>query len=137
MKKLIIILSLFTCYAQAGIIADTIYLEARGENQWGRRAVTTVIYNRAYIRQQSFEEVCLSRKQFSCWNNGYYKPSVVTAEQKKIMKECLQYEFQMLSGLFRPLDNWDHYHNIHVKPSWTNEMENVVVIGKQKFGRIE
>ena len=54
--------------AQAGIIADTLYMEARSEGERGQRAVATVIYNRAHGKAENMESVCLKPKQFSCWN---------------------------------------------------------------------
>lgn len=48
MKKIFSILILVCALkAQAGIIADTLYMEARGEGEHGQRAIATVIYNRA------------------------------------------------------------------------------------------
>ena len=51
------------------IIALTLMAEARGETSEGRRAVASVIWHRAHERNQTWEDVCLAPKQFSCWND--------------------------------------------------------------------
>lgn len=54
-----------------GIVARTLWGEARGEGQRGMRAVAWVIYNRMHPArgpEKSPAAVCLARKQFSCWN---------------------------------------------------------------------
>lgn len=63
--------------AQAGIIADTLYMEARGEGEHGQRAVATVIYNRAHGKADNMEIVCLKPKQFSCWNGKTPKNVII------------------------------------------------------------
>ena len=132
-KTVLILIALsFNC--SAGIIADTIYMESRGENQWGRRAVATVIWNRSKNTCESFREVCLKPKQFSCWNSGYEKPRIQNSIDRRVMKEAMQIEFQMLMGWFYPLDTWTQYHAIYVNPYWSKHMINVTIIGRHKFG---
>lgn len=55
------------------IMTRTVYGEARGEPEEGRKAVAHVILNRAHspiFREHFPSQVCLARKQFSCWNKG-------------------------------------------------------------------
>jgi spore germination cell wall hydrolase CwlJ-like protein len=49
-------------------LAATLVGEARGEPIEGIIAVANVIKNRCYASGKNYEEVCLSPKQFSCWN---------------------------------------------------------------------
>ena len=53
------------------IVAATLILEAGGEYATGSmEAVNEVIRNRAAKRKLTTKQVCLQRKQFSCWNSG-------------------------------------------------------------------
>lgn len=51
------------------VVARTLYMEARGEGASGMSMVMTVIWNRAGGDKAKFADVCLARKQFSCWND--------------------------------------------------------------------
>ena len=52
------------------IVSLTIYGEARGESILGQIAVGCVIRNRAIKNDESYQNICLKPKQFSCWNPG-------------------------------------------------------------------
>lgn len=49
------------------VLALTLHHEAGGEGRAGMVDVGHTIVNRARRRQQSIADVCLARKQFSCW----------------------------------------------------------------------
>src|SRR5688572_3742365 len=75
MIKLLILLSLSLLNGNAGAWTDdslipvqTIILEAENQSLEGQIAVGEVIRNRAKRGDLSHESVCLSRRQFSCWN---------------------------------------------------------------------
>lgn len=58
-----------------GIVARTLWGEARGEGREGMLAVACVILNRANSETTTWwgtnvRSVCLKRYQFSCWNFG-------------------------------------------------------------------
>ncbi|AXQ31711.1 cell wall hydrolase [Solimonas sp. K1W22B-7] len=56
---------------EIGIVAKTLWGEARGEPETGMRAVACVIGNRKarhWRGKLGFADVCLDRWQFSCWN---------------------------------------------------------------------
>lgn len=59
-----------TVNASAGeIVATTLIFEAGGEvDDHGMVAVYEVIRNRAHAQNKTEIQVCLARKQFSCWN---------------------------------------------------------------------
>lgn len=108
--------------AQAGIIADTLYMEARGEGEHGQRAVATVIYNRAHGKAGKMEIVCLKPKQFSCWN-GKTPKNVIIAPKNAFDRQAyiiaLKIEKELLNGKFKPLGDWTHYFNPKLcNPSW-------------------
>lgn len=71
--QLILFLTLFigkgVAWAESPVVLQTLLLEARGEGLIGMQAVAEVIRNRSKERGLSYAEVCLQRKQFSCWNN--------------------------------------------------------------------
>ena len=50
------------------VVAITILAEARGEGDKGMGAVAAVIAQRAIDRKQTWQKVCLTKWQFSCWN---------------------------------------------------------------------
>ncbi len=64
---------LFSTSKAEEIIAITILAEARGEGEAGMYAVAAVIAQRANDKKVTPEQVCLKRKQFSCWNNKSVK----------------------------------------------------------------
>lgn len=138
MKKrmTLLVCSLLCTSTQAGIIADTIYKEAAGEPLLGKVAIATVIYNRSKERKLSLEQVCLQRKQFSCWNNGYKTVVLKNPAERAAHVGCLEIEKQLLGNTFLPTGKWNHYHTLSVKPVWTAQMKDVAVLGNHKFGRI-
>ena len=117
--------------AQAGIIADTLYREARGEGEHGQRAVATVIYNRAHGKAEKMESVCLKPKQFSCWNGKTPKSVRITpknALDKQAYIIALKIEKELLNGKFKPLGNWTHYYNLKLcNPSWAEGVKKTRV----------
>ncbi len=103
MKKIpVILLIMQTGSAFAGIVADTLFCECRGEPASGRMAVASVIWNRSKNKGISQEAVCLARKQFSCWNKGYYAPKVKSDSERAIMAEFEAIERDMKAGTFTP-----------------------------------
>ena len=104
------------------VVAMTIYLEARGEGELGMRAVASVIQNRADNKRCSFSEICLERRQFSCWNDGFHEIKVPAfGADKKAWEFCLSIESDMKNGVFYPIGPWTHYYAISMKnpPKWS------------------
>lgn len=115
--------------ARAGVISDTLYMEARGEGERGLRAVASVIYNRAKGSAARMEKVCLKPKQFSCWNGKAPK----SAFDRRAHALCLSIEKELLSGNFSPLGEWTHYYNPRLcSPRWAQGVP-CVKIGNHKF----
>jgi hypothetical protein len=69
-KALILLITCCTMSAADHTVALTILAEARGEGLRGMAAVACVIAQRAKERCITPKEVCLQRKQFSCWDSG-------------------------------------------------------------------
>ena len=140
MKKIIILIILaiigFVCFVQADydqtIVATTLILEAGGEYDEGSlEAVYEVIYNRAIKKNQSFSEVCLARKQFSCWNGKDIDKTIEKASKHPRWNEALKIAYS------DPTTNYtkgaDHYHADYVDPYWAKSMKKTVKIGRHIF----
>lgn len=138
MNKTILILALATVSrcapCPAGVTADTLFKECRGESLQGQLAVASVIYNRSKASGKSLDAVCLARKQFSCWNNGYTKAKPRNEQERAILTRFEAWEKAMESGTFRPSGAWTHYHALTVNPSWSLGMKQKKVIGNHVFG---
>lgn len=120
--------------SHAGTVANTLYLEARGEGERGLRAVATVIYNRARGNPSKFDAVCLKPYQFSCYNGGAsVKITPKTAMDKKAFVACQKIENEMRRGYFKPLGAWTHYFNPRFcNPKWSRDVPQVK-IGNHNF----
>lgn len=130
MKRLFLIFSLFNVlHASAGVVADTLYFEARSESERGLRAVATVIYNRAQNTGKTFEAVCLQPFQFSCWNTSRKRKIAPRGRSDvKAYNLCLQIENELLKGNFKPLGAWTHYYNPRLcSPKWARGVESVQI----------
>ena len=122
-----------TCEAtnyEQDIVISTIILEAGGEYKAGAlEAIYEVIINRAKKINLTPAEVCLQRKQFSCWNNLTIDDGINIAKNHKrwaIAKNILGKETNYTKGA-------DHYHADYVTPYWAKSMEKTVVIGRHIF----
>ena len=121
----------FADYDQT-IVATTLILEAGGEYDEGSlESVYEVIYNRAIKKNQSFSEVCLARKQFSCWNGKNIQETINKASNHPRWNEAMKL------AAFDPKTNYtkgaDHYHADYVNPYWSKSLTKTVVIGRHIF----
>lgn len=141
-SKILIILALVAASsrASAGIVADTLYLEARGEGERGLRAVASVVYNRAVRTGKTFEAVCLAPKQFSCWNGLAPITCKITpknARDAEAYRLCHTIEKELLTGKFEPLGEWTHYYNPKLcNPTWAKNT-SITKIGNHNFLKIK
>lgn len=110
----------------------TIMLEAAGEPIEGQVAVGEVIRNRARLRGLSFEQVCLQRKQFSCWNS-------MTQARARIARSSGE-EFQRAARAWaqsehsRLVPGATHYYAYKlVTPYWAKRFRHVATIGAHRF----
>ncbi len=133
---LLILLSSTVMPAPAGIVADTLYFESRGETIYGQVAVASVIWNRSQRTGKSFRFVCLKRKQFSCWNKTHDRsPRPMNALERTLLRRFELIERDMNNGTFKPSGAWSHYFNPQkASPSWGSGMTNKKTIGRHLFG---
>ena len=127
------------------IVSETLWQEARGEGEWGIRAVASVISNRAKSANRTLEDTCLRKSQFSCWNNRarpsmfasrpWIAKSGLTTLEKSRWNLCRTIAYEMATGAFKPTITSTHYyaHN-KVKPSWAAKLRKRQVIGNHTFG---
>tara|TARA_Y100000004_G_C8883536_1_gene398669 strand:- start:353 stop:817 length:465 start_codon:yes stop_codon:yes gene_type:complete len=112
------------------IVISTIILEAGGEYHVGAlEGVYEVIMNRAEKRDLTPAEVCLQKKQFSCWNSGKIEELIAKAKEHPrwiIAQNILGRKTNYTNGA-------DHYHADYVTPYWAKSMKKTVVIGRHIF----
>ena len=118
-----------------------IYGEARGQPVAERIAVAHVVRNRT-LRPgwwgKSLKEVCLCRKQFSCFNQGDPNfPRLIDVKlDDPIFLECAGISGIVAAGaLPDPTDGATHYHSRDVVPYWIQRMECVHQTKHFKFYR--
>lgn len=131
--------------AQA-IVAKTLWGEARGEGERGMRAVAAVIEHRRAIRHRnciSAADVCLSFRQFSCWNSG--DPNRASMEHVTLKPDAryrmaLDIAGELISGrlfLQSPDETNGATHYIasalRTRPSWLHGKAPCAVIGRHEF----
>jgi spore germination cell wall hydrolase CwlJ-like protein len=115
------------------IIALTLFGEAAGESIEGKRAVASVIFERAGGDTNRFADVCKAPRQFSCWNKR--APRVPNDyPSRKAWRECVTIAVEMTNGVFVPTITATHYHSGKA-PEWANGMRLVAVIGGHRFYR--
>lgn len=138
MNKTLLILTAITVSrcapCPAGIVADTLFAECRGESVAGQRAVASVIWNRSQKSGKTPESVCLARRQFSCWNGGYHPQKPRNEAERAILSRFEAWEADMKAGTFKPSGIWSHYHALTVNPVWSSGMTGRTVIGRHVFG---
>jgi N-acetylmuramoyl-L-alanine amidase len=109
-----------------GILARTLWGEARSETVSGIRAVAAVVLNRAardprYWWGGTISEVCLKPYQFSCWNAddpNLRKLQAVTDVDVQF-RTCLRIaDLAMAAELSEVKLGATHYHTRFVYPSW-------------------
>jgi spore germination cell wall hydrolase CwlJ-like protein len=138
MNKTLLILAAVTVSScspcPAGIVADTLFLECRGESKAGQIAVASVIWNRSKAQGKTLEAVCVARKQFSCWNQGYIPVKVRNAKERALLDLFGAIEADMRKGTFKPSVKAKHYYAHKVcSPKWAKQMKVERVIGGHTF----
>lgn len=125
-----------TAISEQDLIAAVLVAECGGEKQpiIAMSAVLEVIWKRSTERRESFHEVLLKRKQFSCLNG------VTIAElTARSCKHPRWLDAWALAG-HRPTSNFskgaNHYHSASVRPAWSRGRTPVAIIGNHKFYRL-
>jgi len=120
------------------IVAMTLLGEARGEGYAGMYAVACVIKQRATNRNLTPAQVCLQRKQFSCWN--IKDPN--RAKLPKLLETDAGYWAKVLAVNLSQLKSdhvkgADHYCARRSNPYWAKGKKPVCIIGNHKFYKLK
>ena len=123
------------------VVAMTIWGEARGESLEGKKAVASVIYNRA-MRKSSHgcmpftvvvSDVCLAPHQFSCWNDGKFGQQEPDYDSAAWL-DCSEAAKSIFESTFVPSVVATHYFSDSINPpSWASKMKFVTKIGHHSF----
>lgn len=129
-------------------IALTLYGEARGEPTLGKLAVASVFRNRLRTHRwgETYHEVCLAPKQFSCWNatdpNRHVLDALAEALREDraqhggLLREALWIADGLLAGAFPSVvDDATHYYasSMPQPPAWAAGGKLVAEIGHHRF----
>ena len=140
-----------------GILARTLWGEARGDGNIGMQAVACVIMNRCAIGKAyqlkhghphplygdgSPSGVCLAPWQFSAWNSGdpnRSKMIAVTAESDPIFIQALDIAADAINGrLIDPTGGATSYKTTALPwpKAWGDQVAPTAIIGHQSFYRL-
>lgn len=120
-------------------IVDALYHEARGEGEFGMKAVANVIHNR--YEHPAFPDtycgIINQRKQFSYTLEDKPQGGMLKAlhRDRQAYKTAEQIADEMLEGNFQKFlpANTLHYATVKVKNYWTKTKKVVAQIGNHKF----
>lgn len=115
---------------ETDILARTIYGEARGESISGQEAIASVVLNRVdfakrkgrYWWGSNIVDVCLSPKQFSCWNPKDPNRSLLEKADESDIAFCIckRIALRAVSGLLEDkTGRATHYHTRNLRPRWS------------------
>ena len=123
------------------IVAITILGEARGEGKAGMYAVGCCVAQRAINRGKTPAEICLQRKQFSCWQNQFSSNQTPKSTFERMLKTKEGVYAMLLAKNIKELDRKfvkyaDHYATLKTQVYWMNGHRPVIVIGNHKFFKL-
>ena len=110
-----------------------IYHEARDQEDFGQRAVASVILRRTEIPHRWGNRACdtVVPIQFSFMTSRYDYPPI---KDMKAWEKAVRFAAQaLLEGPMRELRGADHYHTTAVSPKWAPEMIRVRLIDDHIF----
>lgn len=137
-----------TKLSEIEILALTIYGESRGESIEGQIAVGCVIRNRL-IPTKTYNDVCLAKEQFSCWNESDPNYPILVEIANKLLVgqnhidldfiQCNYVAFGIFNRLIKDNTNGaieylvNSLYNSYDRPSWASTPKGVKQIGNQTF----
>lgn len=123
------------------VYGRTLWGEARGEPFSGQVAVAWVIKNRLNTGRwgNTFDQVCMFPKQFSCWNEGdpnRGKAMTVNANDPTFLRAKGITALVAWGDLPDPTQGATHYFTRFIpEPSWAKDMVTTNVIANHRFLR--
>ena len=143
----------FSSSNAVNIIARTLWGEARGESDAGKKAVASVLWNRAGQKAENLPKVALRKRQFSCWNSvsmndkkpenySYVIPNAVRKNSidEKAWQACLDIAAQLIKGTFKSTvgdANAYYVSSMSNPPSWDADLTGTQNVGSHKFGYLK
>ena len=121
------------------ILAKTLWGEARGEGRVGMHAVANVILNRARKPGwwgTNIREVCLKRRQFSCWNpdDPNRKKMLAVTDEDPSYRVAVELADMAIQGVLEDITRGaDHYHTKTIKPYWAKAEKPIAEWGNHLF----
>tara|TARA_Y100000310_G_scaffold91161_1_gene88452 strand:- start:1044 stop:1454 length:411 start_codon:yes stop_codon:yes gene_type:complete len=121
--------------------ARTVWGEARGESQEGRRAVAHVLVNRwradggVFARDATLTQAATRHRQFSSWNpddpnlQAMQKVTLNNAE----FRACMRAVLESVDSIHDPTFGSKHYHASHVSPDWAKGHGPAAHVGAHVF----
>jgi len=118
-------------------LAKTIYGEARGESIETMFAVGWVIRNRLHVKRygDTYKDVVLQPKQFSCWNKGNPNYRKIKGMIKgRLWEVCIGVAIVVIQSMekYNPIPNVRHYYDKSLDsnpPCWAEDGEYMSVYG--------
>ncbi|GHU01135.1 hypothetical protein FACS1894186_3280 [Alphaproteobacteria bacterium] len=126
-------------YADADLLARTIWAEARGEGASGMAAVACVVVNRVRAPcwwGDSVASVCRAPWQFSCWNKGEPNGAAalrVGAGNAEFVLALRLATRAVMGALPDSTGGATHYHAASVLPRWAKGRTPCAIIGNHLF----
>ena len=119
-------------WAYDEVVLQTIAMESADQSAYGQFLVASVIVNRSRTSGKSLEQICLAKRQFSCWNSQKWAVSWLSRHyDTRTRDNALDALEQALIANNRPLV--DHYHRFDVHPSWAKRLKRVERVGAHVF----
>jgi len=121
------------------VLARTIYGEVMGEDDTAKHAVANVVMNRVKNPKwwgKTVKEVCLARKQFSCFNfsDPNFEKLVTVTIKDRAFQECFGTAYAVIKGLIPDNTNdATHYHNKDIDTVWDDNMKITLELNKLVF----
>ncbi|WP_423209924.1 cell wall hydrolase [Paracoccus yeei] len=114
-------------------IAVAIYHEARNQNDFGQRAIASVILQRAALSRRWGDTACdiVVPRQFSFMTSRYDYPPI---DDMRAWKKAVRLAARvMIDGPMPELKGADHYHAKAITPNWASSMVRVRLVGDHIF----
>jgi spore germination cell wall hydrolase CwlJ-like protein len=117
------------------VFARTLWMECRGEDDEGRRAVAHVIWNR-FARaagKTRIAGICMADQQFSCWNaarddSNREAMNAIDRDDDPLLEQMHSIIRDIEAGARDPIDGATLYH-----ADWMLQPPNWALEGKAKF----
>jgi hypothetical protein len=131
------------------VVGLTIIGEGRGEPIESQVAIGSVIRNRVNHWKNSYNDTCLAKMQFSCWNTNDPNYAMLNELAGKLLLgqeqgdiyivQCLYVGVGIVTDKIRDNTNNSLYYmtsslfNSDKKPAWSHNAKNTKVIGNHTY----